>query len=203
MNPPFLLLVLVGIAFGASRSLNVESIADTAWRVTGNGEKYEEYTLRADGSLAYWNRSTYFENVGVWRQTGKVIHFEVNNRYAEYDGTFDEGSMALSARNINGLEWTETLERTTHACGAVGAAVLAAHLGKSIESVTAFIGKKPLDITWGEERYFAWDSRALPLNKDKPACILKLEADTENVVVSSDIQGYPCSCASLAAGVVP
>lgn len=203
MSPPVLILILIGLGLGASRSPNVESIADTAWRATDNGSQYKEYTFRPDGSISFWNRNTYFKSIGAWKQNGKVIHLEVNNGYAEYNGSVEENNMALSARNIEGTEWSESLQRTVQSCGAVGAIALQAYLGMAIESVKTTIGRSPLDITWGEERHFAWDSRKSAQYEDRPTCVLKLQVDSEGIVVDSDIQGHPCSCASFVTETAP
>ena len=48
---------------------------------------------------------------GSWKQDGDQLYFEVNNRYAEYTLTFQDGQFAGDAKNVKGNTWTLTLTR--------------------------------------------------------------------------------------------
>lgn len=174
----------------------VPSVSGTTWSAHENGKRFIEYSFNSDGTVSYWNYR-YWRN-GTWKQDGKMIFMETNRGYAMYVGEIEHNVMTVSAKNVEGKEWSWLMQKSERVCGPTGDSVLQSHIGKKIDELKARIQTKPLDITWGEERYYAWDSRSFPSFADKPACVVKVQVDKSGAVIGSDIQGDPCSCTPFA-----
>jgi hypothetical protein len=47
---------------------------------------------------------------GTWKQDGKKITWECNNKYAEYTAKIENNEIKVEAKNIKGVTWTVTLK---------------------------------------------------------------------------------------------
>lgn len=75
-----------------------EDTLGTKWRCT----------FLPDGVLEYsTNGNTYRK--ASWKQDGKKLYWECNNRYAEYEGAVKKDVMTLDAHNVTGKIWTVTI----------------------------------------------------------------------------------------------
>jgi hypothetical protein len=87
------------------------SLAGTQWDVTDdlNGFiSHEHLALRANGEVDDGTSSH-----DHWEQVGNAVRITINDSYAVYLGTADEGkSMQGAAANINGSEWSWVARRS-------------------------------------------------------------------------------------------
>lgn len=195
--PPLLVVVIIGSLISLYKTTsNTPSVAGTTWSVNETGKKFIEYNFSPDGSVHYWS-NRYWRN-GTWKQEGERVYMDVNSGYAQYVGSMSESVMTVSAKNIEGKEWAWSMRKVEASCGSIGDSALKSYIGKNIDAMKANYSSKPLDVTWGEDRYYAWDSRSISTYADKPVCILTVQTNTQGEVIGSDIQGYPCSCAPFA-----
>jgi hypothetical protein len=75
-----------------------EDTLGTKWRCTFLPDGVLEYTT---------NGNTYRK--ASWKQDGKRLYWECNNRYAEYEGDLKRDEMKLDAHNVTGKSWTVTI----------------------------------------------------------------------------------------------
>jgi hypothetical protein len=61
-----------------------------------------------DGVLEYTTNGNTYRKAS-WKQDGKRLYWECNNRYAEYEGDVKRDEMKLDARNVTGKTWTVTI----------------------------------------------------------------------------------------------
>lgn len=69
----------------------------------------ETYHFKPEGAFEYTMDSARSSN-GSWKQDGKKISWECNNKYAEYEGTIENGEIKMEAKNVTGLKWSVTLK---------------------------------------------------------------------------------------------
>ena len=84
---------------------NAGKIEGTTWK--GEGDNFEmNYTYKfcKDGVLEYSTGKGVSRN-GTWKQDGKKLSWECNDRYTEYEGTIGKDEIVMKAHNIKGLEW--------------------------------------------------------------------------------------------------
>jgi hypothetical protein len=85
-------------------------LAGTRWSGVDGPEGYHTvYTFHADGSLTYAYRNGTF-NDGSWKQAGRNLTFEVNNRYVESSGVIKWRAIEFESRNVKGVTWQTTLK---------------------------------------------------------------------------------------------
>jgi len=80
-----------------------ESLEGTTW--SGDGVVAPTvYTFNKGGGLTYsYQGATH--TAGSWKQDGNKIYWESNNKYCEFDGTFENGTMTGKAHNRPGGQW--------------------------------------------------------------------------------------------------
>ena len=122
-------VALVSVALGACastpqmdpRAALLQSCEDASdafpWLITDNwadGDAYEPASqFHADGVLVYAYDGSVFDN-GRWSLEGAALHIDMNDHYADYDGTFDGVKGSGAMKNEPGNKGTWTLAR---ACG--------------------------------------------------------------------------------------
>ena len=88
-------------------------IAGTTW--VGDGIcGPTTYTFEADGRLTYSYGSSCWRN-GTWTLDGDKLYWEVNQKYAEFNGTVKDGVVTGSAHNVAGGNWTLTFKASKDA----------------------------------------------------------------------------------------
>ena len=76
-----------------------------------DGEVYKPETqFRDDGVMVYAYNGMTYDN-GRWTLDGDKLHFDTNNHFADYDGTFDGDRASGSMKNTDGNGGMWTLER--------------------------------------------------------------------------------------------
>ena len=86
------------------------SVSGTIWAGTNSLGNYMEYHFQTDGTLHYKSPSGFWKNAS-WKQDGNRIYMEMNDKYAEREGTITGNRMEGNAWNIRGLKWTWTAEK--------------------------------------------------------------------------------------------
>ena len=83
--------------------LKVENLEGTTW--SGDGVVAPTvYTFNKGGGLTYsYGGETH--TAGTWKQDGHKIYWESNNRFCEFDGTFERGTMTGKAHNVVNGNW--------------------------------------------------------------------------------------------------
>jgi hypothetical protein len=80
-----------------------ENLEGTTW--SGDGVVAPTvYTFNKGGGLTYSYQGA-IHTAGTWKQDGNKIYWESNNRYCEFDGTFENGTMTGKARNVANGKW--------------------------------------------------------------------------------------------------
>jgi hypothetical protein len=85
-------------------SLAPVSVSGTTWAGTDSTNAKVEYTFTPNGLVG--NRP---EN--TWQQTGNTVVWDVNNKYAHYEGIIIGDRIEFKARNRVDFSWTGTLTR--------------------------------------------------------------------------------------------
>jgi len=88
-------------------STNVQNLEGTIWSGIDSGGKSFVYEFLPDGVLKYTTEAGTFTN-GSWKQDGKLVYFEINNKYAEGEGVISENWMTGNGWNQVGYKWTWT-----------------------------------------------------------------------------------------------
>jgi hypothetical protein len=100
-----LTLLAPGIATsGVKPDMATISLAGTTWAGPETDGEFTTYTFEQDGTLAYKYSNGHYRN-GTWRQSGNTIYFEMNKRYAEYQGEISGDTMKGRAWNITKKKW--------------------------------------------------------------------------------------------------
>jgi hypothetical protein len=87
----------------------VPRLEGTAWE--GDGVVAPTtYRFEKDGVLVYTYNGTTYRN-GTWKQDGKKVYWECNNRYCEYDGTVERDELRVRAWNVAGGRWELVIKR--------------------------------------------------------------------------------------------
>jgi hypothetical protein len=110
--------LLVALAFTSAvafadpipkKSRQVQQVKDTKWEGMDSLGHRETYHFMSDGAMEYAMDSAR-SNIGSWKQDGKKVTWECNNKYAEYEGTIENGEIKMEAKNVTGLTWSVTLK---------------------------------------------------------------------------------------------
>ncbi len=80
------------------------SVAGTTWAGTDSDGDYYEYHFQPGGAL-HWKCPQGFYTKGTWKQDGKTIYMETNNKYAERKGRISGTHMKGKAWNVKGQKW--------------------------------------------------------------------------------------------------
>lgn len=89
----------------ADTSASPTDLAGTTWKGTDSTRKSITIVF-GPGNVVNIGRSQ-----GTWSQSGDTVHMEVNNRYAEYEGTIRGTRMQGRASNINKFSWSWSVEK--------------------------------------------------------------------------------------------
>jgi hypothetical protein len=81
-----------------------EGLAGTTWRGDGICGP-TVYTFEKDGRLTYSYGTSCWRN-GTWKLEGDKLYWEVNQKYAEFDGTVKDGVITGKSWNVAGGSWT-------------------------------------------------------------------------------------------------
>jgi hypothetical protein len=71
------------------------------------------FEFRPGGIVHYYSNSSDASN-GTWVQKGRVITFEMNGHFVDYEGTIDANAMKGTAHNKNGENWTWSVSTDPH-----------------------------------------------------------------------------------------
>jgi hypothetical protein len=87
----------------------VRGLAGTVW-VGPDGEYVTTMRFERGGVLAYAYDNRSYRN-GKWKQTGKKLYFEMNDKYRECEATIDGDTIRGRSWNKTDKKWTTTLYR--------------------------------------------------------------------------------------------
>jgi len=68
------------------------------------------FEFRPGGLLRYQSNGKTYDN-GRWVQTGTKVAIDMNDHYADYDGTIEGDSISGTAHNKPGASWTWSITR--------------------------------------------------------------------------------------------
>jgi len=88
-------------------STSVQNLEGTIWSGTDSGGKSFVYEFLPDGILRYTTDTGTFTG-GSWKQDGKLVYFEINNKYAEGEGVISNNLITGNGWNQVGYKWTWT-----------------------------------------------------------------------------------------------
>jgi hypothetical protein len=88
-------------------SSSVQNLEGTIWSGIDSGGKSFVYEFLPDGALKYTTQAGTSTN-GSWKQDGKLVYFEMNNKYAESEGVISNNLMTGNGWNQVGYKWTWT-----------------------------------------------------------------------------------------------
>lgn len=91
-------------------SNSVQNIEGTIWSGIDSGGKSFVYEFLPDGVLKYTTETGTFTD-GSWKQDGKLVYFEMNNKYAEHEGVISDNLMTGNGWNQVGYKWTWTANK--------------------------------------------------------------------------------------------
>jgi len=77
----------------------------TAWQGADSDKDKLKFWFEKDGVLKYENPAG-THGVGIWTQNGNQVYIELNNKYAQYSGEIDEGTIRGHTQNVAGRKWT-------------------------------------------------------------------------------------------------
>ncbi len=86
-------------------STNVQNLEGTIWSGIDSGGKSFVYEFLPDSVLKYTTETGTFTD-GSWKQDGKLVYFEMNNKYAEHEGVISDNWMTGNGWNQAGYKWT-------------------------------------------------------------------------------------------------
>lgn len=86
-----------------------DPIAGTTWRGDGICGP-TVYTFEKDGRLTYSYGASCWRN-GTWKLEGDKLTWEMNQRYAEFEGTVKDGVVTGAAKNVAGGNWSLTFKK--------------------------------------------------------------------------------------------
>lgn len=89
----------------STSSTNVQNLEGTIWSGIDSGRKSFVYEFLPNGVLKYTTETGTFTD-GSWKQDGKLVYFEMNNKYAEHDGVISDNWMTGNGWNQAGYKWT-------------------------------------------------------------------------------------------------
>lgn len=82
----------------------LDDLAGTTWKGQGIcGDTV--YTFEKDGRLTYSYGTSCWRN-GTWKQEGDKLYWEVNRKYAEFEGVVKGGVITGRSWNVAGGSWT-------------------------------------------------------------------------------------------------
>jgi hypothetical protein len=84
-------------------------LAGTIW-VGPDGDYVTTFRFERGGVLAYRYANGSYRN-GRWKQTGKKLYFEMNDKYRECEATIDGDTIRGKSWNVTGKEWKTTIYR--------------------------------------------------------------------------------------------
>jgi hypothetical protein len=85
-------------------------ILGTIWSGSGSDGRDFIFEFRDAGVLHYTSPTGTFDN-GRWIQNGRHVSWDMNDHYADYEGTIEGTTMKGRAWNKAGLKWTWTVEK--------------------------------------------------------------------------------------------
>ena len=91
-------------------STNVQNLEGTIWSGIDSGGKSFVYEFLPNGVLKFTVETGTFTD-GSWKQDGKLIYFEMNNKYAEGEGVISDNLMTGNGWNQAGYKWTWTANK--------------------------------------------------------------------------------------------
>jgi hypothetical protein len=81
------------------------NVAGTTWAGMDSTKVHNEYVFSANGLV--WDNPH-----STWQQTGNTVVWDLNDKYAHYEGTVNGDHMEYQAHNKVGFSWTGSLTRT-------------------------------------------------------------------------------------------
>jgi hypothetical protein len=84
-------------------------VEGTTWSGT-DGDGPMTFTFEPGGVLRYTYQAGTFRN-GTWKQTGRSVYIEMNNKFAERRGTLRGNRLTGDAWNVQGLKWSFDVSR--------------------------------------------------------------------------------------------
>jgi hypothetical protein len=85
------------------------SIAGTEWVGMDNPERFIiTYRFEEGGVVAYAYGGNSYRN-GTWKQDGKKVYFELNNKFRELEATIEGEVITGDSWNTRNLKWRTTL----------------------------------------------------------------------------------------------
>jgi hypothetical protein len=86
---------------------NAQNLEGTTWSGIDSGGKSFVYEFLPEGVLKYTTEAGTFTQ-GSWEQDGKLVYFEMNDKYAENEGVISGNLMTGNGWNQAGYKWTWT-----------------------------------------------------------------------------------------------
>lgn len=86
---------------------NAIKVEGTTWEGEDTLENKWKCTFEKDGALTYSMNGN--SSKASWKQDGKKLSMECNNRYLECEGTIEKDRIKLDAQNVAGLKWVITI----------------------------------------------------------------------------------------------
>ena len=94
----------------STSSTNVQNLEGTIWSGIDSGGKSFVYEFLPNGVLKFTAETGTFTD-GSWKQDGKLVYFEMNNKYAEGEGVISDNLMTGNGWNQVGYKWTWTANK--------------------------------------------------------------------------------------------
>ena len=93
-------------------SVSAQNLEGTIWSGSDSGGKSCVFEFLPDGVLKYTTETGTFTD-GSWKQEGKLVYFEMNNKYTEGEGVISDNLMTGNGWNQAGYKWTWTTSKTS------------------------------------------------------------------------------------------
>lgn len=86
-------------------------LAGSTWEGDGVVAKPTVYEFHPNGRITMSYNGNRYVNIGTWRQDGRSVYWEANNRYCEFEGTLTGTTITGRSWNKPGGKWTLTVKR--------------------------------------------------------------------------------------------
>lgn len=106
------MFLFVGCSIKTTKNKSPFSISNTTWKYSdSDGDSYE-ITFLENGKLKTTNSADVSPNNDFWKQNGRKIQFDFNNRYSVYNGKIQNKNLIRGkTRNVNNRKWSWKLKR--------------------------------------------------------------------------------------------
>lgn len=88
-------------------------LAGSVWEGDGVVTTPTVYEFHTDGHLTMTHSGRRYINVGTWKQDGRKVYWEANEKYCEFEGTVTGTTIKGRSWNKPGGKWELTIKRKT------------------------------------------------------------------------------------------